>query len=110
MKERLRRHHAEIRRNGKFAASADGAPIYRGVLKINNQTELYRRITQLIVDISGEHPGFVDDPKRTGEAAASALWIQALPAIIYGGCSEVQGDIVSRQVLKMSGLRVGPGL
>ncbi len=70
------------------------------MLKIN-QTELYRRITQLIVDISGEHAGYVEGGEQADEAAPSALWIQALPATIYGGCSEVQRDIVSRQVLKM---------
>jgi len=70
------------------------------MLKIN-QTELYRRITQLIVDISGEHAGFVEGSELTDAVAPSALWIQSLPATIYGGCSEVQRDIVSRQVLKM---------
>jgi 3-oxochol-4-en-24-oyl-CoA dehydrogenase len=69
------------------------------MLKIN-QTELYKRITQMLVDIAGEHAAVVDETPEFG-FSPSAVWVQSLPATIYGGASEVQRDIVSKQLLRM---------
>src|SRR5690606_35604450 len=69
------------------------------MLKIN-QTELYKRITQMLVDIAGEHAGVMAEISEFG-FSPSAVWVQSLPATIYGGASEVQRDIVSKQLLRM---------
>ena len=69
------------------------------MLKIN-QTELYKRITQTLVDVAGEHSAVVDEVLDFG-FSPSAVWVQSLPATIYGGASEVQRDIVSKQLLGM---------
>lgn len=68
------------------------------MLKIN-QTELYKRIAQTLVDYAGEYAaigGLVDE---IGGVQASAIWLQSLQTTIYGGTSEIQRDILAKQVL-----------
>lgn len=68
------------------------------MLKIN-QTELYKRIAQTMLDYAGEYAaigGLVDE---IGGVQASAVWLQSLQTTIYGGTSEIQRDILAKQVL-----------
>lgn len=64
------------------------------------QTELYKRITQTMIDIAGDEAGLAEAPSNAA-VNPSALWIHSLGATIYGGTSEVQRDIIAKQVLKL---------
>lgn len=67
------------------------------ILKIHS-SELYKRITRKMVDIAGEHAAVMDETEDTAGLSPSALWIQALPATIYGGAAEVQRNIVAKHL------------
>jgi alkylation response protein AidB-like acyl-CoA dehydrogenase len=77
-----------------------GDPIGADVsmLKIN-QTELYKRIAQTLVDYADDHAGVTGLVAELGGVQASAIWLQSLQTTIYGGTSEIQRDILAKQVL-----------
>ena len=77
-----------------------GEPIGADVsmLKIN-QTELYKRIAQTLVDYADDHAGVTGLVAELGGVQASAIWLQSLQTTIYGGTSEIQRDILAKQVL-----------
>ncbi len=62
------------------------------------QTELYKRITQALVETAGDAAAWTEQNPETG-VNAGALWIHSLQTTIYGGTSEVQRDIIAKQVL-----------
>ena len=70
------------------------------MLKVN-QTELYKRITQAAIDAGGEYAAFRLAPAGETTVTPAALWIQSLVTTIYGGTSEIQRNILSKQVLRM---------
>jgi hypothetical protein len=70
------------------------------MLKVN-QTELYQRITQTAIDISGGYAAYRLAPSKEMSMTPAALWIQSLVTTIYGGTSEIQRNILSRQVLHL---------
>ena len=70
------------------------------MLKVN-QTELYKRATQAAIDISGEYAAYRLVPSDNMSVTPAALWIQSLVTTIYGGTSEVQRNILSKQVLHL---------
>ncbi|VWX49949.1 acyl-CoA dehydrogenase family protein [Novosphingobium sp. 9U] len=70
------------------------------MLKIN-QTELYKRIAQTMVDYADGYSGFEGLVEQLGDVQASAIWLQSLQTTIYGGTSEVQRDILAKQVLAL---------
>lgn len=77
-----------------------GEPIGADVsmLKIN-QTELYKRIAQTMIDYADGYAGLHGLVAQIGEVQASAIWLQSLQTTIYGGTSEIQRDILAKQVL-----------
>ena len=79
-----------------------GEPIGADVsmLKIN-QTELYKRIAQTLVDYADDYAGLEGLVAELGGVQASAIWLQSLQTTIYGGTSEIQRDILAKQVLKL---------
>ncbi|MDB5575535.1 MAG: mcd [Bradyrhizobium sp.] len=70
------------------------------MLKIN-QTELYKRIAQTLVDYADDYAGSEGLVKELGSVQASAIWLQSLQTTIYGGTSEIQRDILAKQVLRL---------
>jgi len=70
------------------------------MLKIH-QTELYKRVCQVALDISGGYAARVGGAEETDGIDPAAMWLQALPSTIYSGSSEIQREIVSRQVLRL---------
>ncbi|CAN5165876.1 hypothetical protein BH10PSE17_BH10PSE17_04720 [soil metagenome] len=68
------------------------------MLKVHS-SELYKRITRKMIDIAGEHAAIVDESDDTDGISPSALWVQALPATIYGGAVEVQRNIIAQHIL-----------
>ena len=70
------------------------------MLKVN-QTELYKRITQTMIDVGAEYAAFRLAPSDEMTVTPAALWIQSLITTIYGGTSEVQRNILAKQVLHL---------
>lgn len=84
---------ARLRRKEQIGADVS-------MLKIN-QTELYKRICQLMLEYADEyaaHAGLVDE---IGGVQPSTIWLHSLQTTIYGGTSEVQRGIIAKNVLSM---------
>jgi alkylation response protein AidB-like acyl-CoA dehydrogenase len=79
-----------------------GEPIGADVsmLKIN-QTELYKRIAQVLVDYADGYSGYHGIVGPLGDVQAATIWLQSLQTTIYGGTSEIQRDILAKQVLHL---------
>jgi alkylation response protein AidB-like acyl-CoA dehydrogenase len=70
------------------------------MLKIH-QTELYQRITQAAIDFGGEYAALRRSPEGETAVTPAALWIQARVTTIYGGTSEIQRNIIAKNVLRL---------
>ena len=70
------------------------------LLKIH-QTELYKRITQAAIDVSGEYAALRHCPPGDTSVTPAAMWLQSLVTTIYGGTSEIQRNILAKHVLHM---------
>jgi alkylation response protein AidB-like acyl-CoA dehydrogenase len=67
------------------------------------QTELFQKITDEMMEISGENAGLLDPMEGNRELHPSGLFIQARPSTIYGGSNEIQRNILSKNVLGLPG-------
>jgi alkylation response protein AidB-like acyl-CoA dehydrogenase len=70
------------------------------MLKIN-QTELYKAICRAGIDLAGDYAAFTNAPDELDGLEPSGLWVQALQATIYGGTSEIQRNILAKNVLNL---------
>jgi hypothetical protein len=68
------------------------------MLKIN-QSALYQRITDRILELAGEFGGLAGSLPGASALHPGSAFLQARPSTIYGGSSEIQRNIVARQVL-----------
>jgi alkylation response protein AidB-like acyl-CoA dehydrogenase len=67
------------------------------------QTELFQRITDLMVEVAGENAGLLDPMEGNRELNPGGLYLQARPATIYGGSNEIQRNILAKNVLGLPG-------
>lgn len=67
------------------------------VLKLH-QTELYQRITDMMIDVAGEEAGLQGHLPGT-DAAVSEQFLHARPTTIFGGTSEIQRTILATRVI-----------
>ena len=67
------------------------------------QTELFQRITDLMVEVAGENAGLLEPMEGNRELNPGGLYLQARPATIYGGSNEIQRNILARNVLGLPG-------
>ena len=65
------------------------------------QTELFQKITDIMMDIAGENAGLLEPMESNRELHPSGLFIQARPSTIYGGSNEIQRNIIARNVLEL---------
>jgi alkylation response protein AidB-like acyl-CoA dehydrogenase len=72
------------------------------MLKIN-QTELFQRITDAMLEIAGENAGLLGPIGGNRDLNPTGIYIQARPATIYGGSNEIQRNIVAKNVLNLPG-------
>jgi len=72
------------------------------MLKVH-QTELFKRITDYMLDIAGENAGLLAPIESNRNLNPSGLFMQARPATIYGGSSEIQRNILAKMVLGLPG-------
>jgi len=70
------------------------------LLKIS-QSELFRRITDYMMEIAGPEGAWLDPLGEAGTFSPSGLFLQARPATIYGGTSEIQRNIIAKAVLEL---------
>jgi alkylation response protein AidB-like acyl-CoA dehydrogenase len=70
------------------------------LLKIS-QTELYQRISDLILEIGGENAGLLAPMEGNDELHPGGIFLQARPTTIYGGSSEIQRNIIAKNVLEL---------
>jgi alkylation response protein AidB-like acyl-CoA dehydrogenase len=68
------------------------------LLKVN-QSELYGRITEYMLEIAGEEAGLKEPIEGDRELNPSGQFLQARAATIYGGSSEIQRNILAKNVL-----------
>ena len=72
------------------------------MLKVN-QTELFQHITELMVEIAGEHGGEFGPLSGNQALNPAGLFIQARPATIYGGSNEIQRNVLAKNLLGLPG-------
>lgn len=70
------------------------------LLKIN-QSELFRRITDYMLELAGENAGLLDPIEGNRDLNPAGLFLQARPSTIYGGSSEIQRNIIAKHVLDL---------
>lgn len=88
-------HVAKLRRGESLGADVS-------MLKVI-QTELFQRITDLMLEIGGENAGLLEPMEGNRDLNIGGLYIQARPATIYGGSNEIQRNIVAKNVLGLPG-------
>jgi alkylation response protein AidB-like acyl-CoA dehydrogenase len=65
-------------------------------------TETFQRIADLVIEIAGPAGGSAGEvPVGTDQIRVLSAYYRARPSTIYGGSSEVQRDIIAKQVLKL---------
>lgn len=62
-------------------------------------TELFREITEAMLDYAGPEAGLVEPPGAKNGLNPAAQFLQARPSTIYGGSSEIQRNIIAKAVL-----------
>lgn len=72
------------------------------LLKVH-QTELFQRITDYMLEISGEYTALLEPVEGNGNLNPTGLFLQARPATIYGGSSEIQRNILAKMMLGLPG-------
>ncbi|WP_201192537.1 acyl-CoA dehydrogenase family protein [Pseudomonas fluorescens] len=72
------------------------------LLKVH-QTELFQRITEFMLEIAGEDAALLESIDGNRNLNPAALFMQARPATIYGGSSEVQRNILAKALLDLPG-------
>lgn len=72
------------------------------LLKIS-QSELFRSITDKMIEIAGPEAGLIAAVNDEGALNPSAQFLQARAATIYGGSSEIQRNIIAKAVLGLPG-------
>jgi alkylation response protein AidB-like acyl-CoA dehydrogenase len=103
-RDTLSRHLLDLENHKLLFASflraiSRGRPVgaEMSLLKIS-QSELFRRITDDMIAIAGPQAGHVM-PLDGDRLNPSAQFLQARPATIYGGSSEIQRNIIAKAVL-----------
>ncbi len=79
-----------------------GEPLGQDVsmLKIN-QTELYQRITEAMLDVAGEESALFGTIGGNRDLNPAGQFIQSRPASIYGGSNEIQRNVIAKNVLEL---------
>ena len=72
------------------------------MLKVN-QTELYQRITEAMLDVAGENAGLLEPIGGNRELNPQGQFIQSRPSTIYGGSNEIQRNVLAKNVLALPG-------
>jgi alkylation response protein AidB-like acyl-CoA dehydrogenase len=74
------------------------------MLKIH-QSELCQRITDLMLENAGENAGLLQPMEGNRQTHPAGQFIEARRCTIYGGSSEIQRNILAKNVARPAGLR-----
>lgn len=86
-------HVAKLRRGEALGADVS-------MLKVN-QSEIFQRITDFMLEIAGENAGLLEPIEGNRDLHPAGLFIQARPTSIYGGTNEIQRNIIAKNVLDL---------
>ena len=67
------------------------------------QSELYQRITDAVLEFAGEEGGLLDPVDGDAAFNPAGLFLAARPTTIYGGSSEIQRNILAKNILELPG-------
>lgn len=67
------------------------------------QTELAQRISELMLEIAGEHAALLEPMEGNRALHPAGLFVQMRPTTIYGGSNEIQRNILAKNVLNLPG-------
>jgi alkylation response protein AidB-like acyl-CoA dehydrogenase len=65
------------------------------------QSELFQRISEALLEVSGEYAGLLLPLGGESRLNVASTFLQARPATIYGGSSEIQRGILAKNVLSL---------
>lgn len=63
------------------------------------QSELYQRISELIMEVAGPEAGLSHPPDDDRRLHAAATYLSARPTTIFGGSTEIMRNVLSKAVL-----------
>lgn len=67
------------------------------------QSELYQRISELMMEVAGEEAGAAMPPEGDRRLHAAATYLSARPTTIFGGSTEVMRNMLAKAVLDLPG-------
>ncbi len=70
------------------------------MLKIN-QTELFQRITEAMLEVAGEEGALFGPIGGNRDLNPAGQFIQSRPSTIYGGSNEIQRNVIAKNVLEL---------
>ena len=65
------------------------------------QSELYQRISDLMMEVAGEEAGLANAPDNDRRLHAAATWLSARPTTIFGGSTEIMRNMLAKAVLDL---------
>ena len=96
--------HTSLYQAGLEKVRAGGELGMEGAMLKVHQTEMYKRIAAVAVEIAGPYSGVsgVSDPNGAlQDLQVAATFLASMAGTIYGGSSEVQRNILAKQVLHL---------
>lgn len=65
------------------------------------QSELYQRISDLMMEVAGEEAGLAQAPENDRQLHAAATWLSARPTTIFGGSTEIMRNMLAKAILDL---------
>lgn len=65
------------------------------------QSELYQRISELMMEVAGEEAGLSAPPEGDRQLHAAATYLSARPTTIFGGSTEIMRNMLAKAVLEL---------
>ncbi|SIS99144.1 acyl-CoA dehydrogenase family protein [Paracoccus saliphilus] len=65
------------------------------------QSELYQRISELMMEVAAEGSGLTNPPEGDRQLHAAATYLSARPTTIFGGSTEIMRNMLAKAVLEL---------
>ncbi|WP_048440117.1 acyl-CoA dehydrogenase family protein [Caenimonas sp. SL110] len=93
--------HDSLYEAGLEKVRAGGDLSVEGAMLKVHMTEMYKRITTAMVELAGPYAGLAEPTQAVQDTDAAGTFLFSLAGTIYGGSSEVQRNILAKQVLRL---------
>ncbi|MES2786293.1 MAG: acyl-CoA dehydrogenase family protein [Pseudomonadota bacterium] len=93
--------HDSLYEAGLEKVRAGGDLSVEGAMLKVHMTEMYKRITSAMVELAGPLAGLTEPAQAGQDSDAAGTFLFSLAGTIYGGSSEVQRNILAKQVLRL---------